>query len=357
MATTYEYDASNSRRIFLLSAAFAVVTLVSVWFLAYGFGVAHYSRPPDGEDSYYSYLNKKAAGWVADRAINYTGDYSVSLEDMEWVEASVPGQARAFAWRATGLVLLLMLFLAYSPFSFMETMTLNAAHALRLKEEDHRELYRVAGTVFLTVGLPAPRIYVVEDESLNAFTTGFSPRSSCLVLTRGALDKLTRLELEAVIAHEAAHAVRGDCRLMLVAVSSVLLFKFLSECFFVGIFYGVRRNLFSAVIFFVCGVASSVLGFLMAPLGRLALSRACEFRADALGAQICRNPGALASALKKIGEDSRVEILDRHPSMVGMCIANPRKENNFFLAVTGLWNAHPPVEDRIRALNDMDGLL
>lgn len=353
MATAYEYIASNSRRIFLLVTAFTAVTLACVWWLAYGFGMAHYSRPPDGSDSYGDYMYKRAAHNIMQQLTDYGAPSS--QEPLEWVEASVPSLARSFAWRAVLVVALVMILLAFSPLDIMETMVLNSAHALRLKEEDHRELYRLAGTVFMTAGLPMPRLYVVEDDSLNAFTTGFSPRSACVVLTRGMLDKLSRPELEAVLAHEAAHAVSGDCRMMLVAVSSVLLFKFLSECFFVGVFYGARKNIFSAVMFFVCGALSAVLGFVLAPLGRLAVSRACEFRADALGAKICRNPGALASALKKISEDSRVELLDRHPSMVGMCIVNPRKETNFFLAVTGLWNAHPPISARIHALNDMDG--
>lgn len=353
MATAYEYVSANGRRIFLLLAAFTAATLASVWALAYGFGLAHYSRPPDGSDSYGKFVSRT----VASRVVNYVTDGSRSslLAPVEWVETSVPVQARAFAWRAVFLTLAVMILLAYSPLEIMETMVLNAAHALRVQEDTHRELYRLAGTVFLTAGLPAPKIYVVADDSLNAFTTGFSPQNARLVLTQGALDKLSRPELEAVIAHEAAHAAAGDCRVMLTAVSSVLLFKFLSECFFVGALFGVRRNIFSGIVFFVCGAVSSALGFVLAPLGRLAVSRSCEFRADAMGALICRNPGALASALKKIAADCRVEILDRHPSMVGMCIANPRQETNFFLAVTGLWDSHPPLSARIRALHDMNG--
>lgn len=353
MATTYDYAASNNRRVFLLVSLFAVIVLAAVWAIGYGTGLAYYSRPPDDSGSYGTYINRLVAKNVMKLA--FLDGRSGAEDPVEWVAADVPAQARSFAWRATAIAVLLLLLLLYSPFALMETMTLNAAHALRLQEKDHRELYRLAGTVFMTAGLPMPRLYVVEDDALNAFTTGFSPRSACVVLTRGMLDKLSRPELEAVLAHEAAHTSCGDCRLMLTAVSSVLLFSFLSEVFFVAVFLGLRRNIFASVLLWIMGAVCGVLGFVVAPLGRLAVSRSCEFRADALGAHICRNPAALASALEKIQADSRVEILDNHPTMVSMCIANPRGEKNLFLAVTGLWNTHPPVEARIAALRDMDG--
>lgn len=246
MATTYEYIASNNRRIFILSAVFVLLTLAAVWAVAYGFGLGHYSRPPDGSSSYSDYVMKVTAKHWTDRIFP---PRQTPGEEIEWVDAAVPAQARAFAWRAAGIMALVFVLLFYSPFAFMEVMVLNAAHAVRLQEADHRELYRLAGTVFMTAGLPCPRLYVLADDSLNAFTTGFSPRSACLVITQGALNKLSRPELEAVIAHEAAHAACGDCRLMLAAVSSVLLFSFLAEVFFAAVFVGARRNIFSMFFF------------------------------------------------------------------------------------------------------------
>lgn len=352
MATVYNFIHANNRRMFLLVFVFCVLVLACTWGVAYSFGMAHYSRPPDGSQSYSVYVGKA----VARNLVNAIFEgRAYRAEEMEWVSDDLYPKARSFACRATAIVFLVMICFLVSPPRFLESMVLNSSHAHRMQEADYRELYRLAGTVFKTVGLPTPRLYVIEDSSLNAFTTGFSQKNSAVVVTRGLLNNLSRTELEAVLAHEAAHVVSNDCKLMLTAVSSVLLFTFLAEISFISVFYGAKRNIFAAAVIWCLGAVCAVLGFVMAPLGRMAVSRGCEERADSLAAWICRNPQALAGALKKIEKDPYVEILDNHPSMVGMCIANPRKEANLFLELTGFWNTHPPISIRIKNLQEMAG--
>lgn len=350
MATVYDFIAQNNRRVFLLSFVFCVLVLLCTWGVAYSFGMAHYSHPPDGSDNYVDYIGKSIARKVID-AIFSGKNYEAP--DIEWVSEDLYPKVRNFAWRTTAVVFLVLMCFLISPPRFLQSMVLNSSHAQRMQEAQYRELYRLAGTMFKTAGLPPPKLYIIEDNSLNAFTTGFSPANSALVVTRGLLNNLSNPELEAVLAHEAAHVACKDCKLMLTAVSSVLLFSFLAEVSFVSVFYGARRNIFAAAVIWCIGAVCAFLGFVAAPLGRLAISRGCEDRADALAAWICRNPQALASALRKIEKDPYVEILDNHPSMVGMCIANPRRETNFFLEVTGFWKTHPPISMRVRALEEM----
>ena len=352
MNTVYDFIRANNRRVFFLAFTFCALVLIGTYWIAYSYGMAHYSRPPDGSESYTVYIGKTIVHNVIDAVFE---GRAYRAEEMEWVTEDIYPKARGFAWRTTGIIFLVLLCFLVSPPRFLESMVLNSSHAQRMQEADYRELYRLVGSVFKTVGLKPPRLYVIEDASLNAFTTGFSSQNSAVVVTRGLLNNLSRPELEAVLAHEAAHVVCNDCKLMLTAVSSVLLFSFLAEVFFVSVFYGAKRNIFAAAVIWCLGAACAVLGFVFAPLGRLAVSRGCEERADSLAAWICRNPQALAGALKKIEKDPYVEILDNHPSMVGMCIANPRKEANLFLELTGFWNTHPPISIRIKNLQEMAG--
>lgn len=353
MATAYEYIAENNRRTFLVVGFFVALVLVSVWWLSFSFALAHYSRPPGESQTYNQYITKIVAKRIVDIATAMPGE-TIEEEEIEWLAPDVYPQAKTFAWRATGFVGLLILWILLFPPLLMEVMVLNSSHSQLLKLEEYRELYRIAGTVYMTAGLPTPKIYLIADDSLNAFSVGLTPQRACLVVTKGLLNKLSRPELEAVIAHEAAHVLYGDTRVMLVAVYSVLLFRFLAESFWVTALYSVRRNVLAVIFLWILGAASSVLGLIFAPLGRLAISYECEARADARGALLCRNPGALARALKKIAEDPYVEILDNHPSMIAMCIYNPRREINLFLAMAGLWDTHPPLYTRVRALEDMD---
>lgn len=353
MATAYEYIAENNRRTFLVAGFFVALVLVSVWWLSFSFALTYYSRPPGESKTYHEYITKLIAKRIADIATAMPHQ-TIKEEEIEWLAPDVYPQAQAFAWRATGLIGLLILWILLFPPLLMEVMVLNCSHSQLLKLEEYRELYRIAGTVYMTAGLPTPKIYLIADDSLNAFSVGLTAQRACLVVTKGLLNKLSRPELEAVIAHEASHVLYGDTRVMLVAVYSILLFRFLSECFWVAAFYSARRNILSVIFLWILGMASSILGLIFAPLGRLAISYECEARADATGALLCRNPGALARALKKIAEDPYVEILDNHPSMIAMCIYNPRRENNLFLTMAGLWDSHPPLCTRISVLEDMD---
>jgi heat shock protein HtpX len=239
--------------------------------------------------------------------------------------------------------------------AFGDSMMLSYAGAREIKadEPEYHEIFRSVENVALAAGLPAPRVYIIEDDSLNAFATGRSPRDASVALTRGIISKLDRLELQGVIAHEMAHIGNRDIRLDMLLVTGVGVTVFAADVILRAAMHSGRssndKNNSGAVLLMVW-LAFMVFNFIITPILRMAISRKREFAADALGAQITRNPRALASALRKISADSRVECLDKVKSMSAVCIANPSRPREF---VGELFATHPPVADRIQRLESM----
>ncbi len=241
--------------------------------------------------------------------------------------------------------------------AFGDSMMLNAAHATEIHDDDkqNREIFRAVENVALAAGLPRPRVYIIDDDSMNAFATGRSPRDASVALTRGIVKRLSRLELEGVIAHEMAHIGNRDIRLDMLLITGVGVTVFAADVIGRTIMYGGARNdddnkNGGAAVLLMVWLAFMVFNWIITPLLRMAVSRNREYAADATGAQITRNPRALASALRKITTDARVECLDKTASMAAVCIADPRGLREF---ASSLMATHPPVEKRIERLESM----
>lgn len=240
--------------------------------------------------------------------------------------------------------------------AFGDSMMLNFAHAQEISEEDknNREIFRAVENVAIAAGLPRPKLYIIDDDSMNAFATGRSPSDASVALTRGIIKKLDRLELEGVIAHEMAHIGNRDIRLDMLLITGVGVTVFTADIILRLALSGNNSrddNKNGAAILFMVWLAFMVFNWIITPLLRMAISRNREYAADATGAQITRNPKALASALKKITTDSRVECLDKVKSMSAVCIAYPGGPREF---VSSLMATHPPVEERIKRLESMN---
>ncbi len=239
--------------------------------------------------------------------------------------------------------------------AFGDVMMLNSAHAHEIKPNDsqYKQIYRRVENVAMAAGLPTPRVYIIDDDSMNAFATGRTPRDASVALTRGIIKRLDNLELDGVIAHEMAHIGNRDIRLDMLLITGIGVTVFAADIIWHSIRYSShdndRENNMGAVLLMVW-LAFSVFNFIITPLLRMAISRNREFAADATGAHITRNPTALASALHKITTDARVECLDGRKSMAAVCIANPRAKHEF---IGELLATHPPVEKRIERLNTM----
>jgi len=234
-------------------------------------------------------------------------------------------------------------------------MMLSSAGAIEINRDNYPDIYNLADSVAIAAGLPTPKLYLMEDSSLNAFATGRDPQHAAIALTRGIVEKLNRQELETVIGHEMAHIKNRDVRLMIIIVAGVAFFTFAGWFILRSAGFRRSRNNRLAIIILAAGAVCLIYGYLVAPLIRLALSRRREFQADATSALLTRNPGALASALEKISGDSVVESLASHESMSAMCIENPLAKQGLFSFLSGMYATHPPAADRIKALREMDG--
>ncbi len=239
-----------------------------------------------------------------------------------------------------------------------DKMMMSGVGAIEITRQDQPEIFRLVENLCITRGLPLPRIYILDDDSLNAFATGRDPQHASVALTKGIIQKLDRAELEGVVAHELAHVENRDIRLMLITVAGISFFTFAGEMLLrMGLSSGrSNRKNNGGALFIVLGLVLLIYGYFLAPLIRLAVSRRREYQADATAALTTRNPRALASALRKISSDSRVEVLDKRESMAAMCIANPLGKMGLFSGLSGLLATHPPIQKRIEALLEMDGI-
>ena len=240
-------------------------------------------------------------------------------------------------------------------------MLLSSANAREIKKRDNPEIYRLVENLSIASGLPVPKIYIINDESLNAFATGRNPENAAIALTTGIIKKLNKLELEGVIAHEMAHIGNRDIRLMLFIIFGIGFFAFVGEVLIRSLRYsggGKKSDGRIKLVLFLLGLVFMIFAYVLAPIIRLAISRKREYLADATGALMTRNPEALASALEKISQDARVESLDSRPTAAAICIENPRttaesrksKKRSF---IGTMFATHPAVEDRVRALRGM----
>jgi len=238
---------------------------------------------------------------------------------------------------------------------FGDSMMLGVAGAKQINETDpdYKYVYKSVENVAIAAGLPTPRVYIIPDSHLNAFATGRSPRDATIALTRGIIEKLDRLELAGVIAHEMAHIGNRDIRLDMLVVTGIGATVFIANAIMRNITYGGHRsdekNNTVAVMFMVW-LAFTLFNFVITPILRMAISRRREYAADATGAMITRNPMALANALRKISENSYVETIATQSAMAHICIANPMRARAFMSEILA---THPPIAERIRRLESM----
>ena len=240
---------------------------------------------------------------------------------------------------------------------FGDLMMLRFARAKPIEKKDNPQVFRLVENVAIAAGLPMPEVFVIDDKSLNAFATGRSPKSAAIVLTTGIIARLEPQELEAVIAHEMAHIGNRDIRLNMLIITGLGVFVFFADYLRTFVFYGrssdKKQSQIMILAFFIM-IALLIFNFIVAPLIRLAISRKREYAADATGALIIRNPLALASALEKISQDARVEILDKQPRMAVACVADPR-EKQVENMNDDLWSTHPNIQSRIWRLRRAAG--
>ncbi|HOK35151.1 MAG TPA: M48 family metallopeptidase [Candidatus Pacearchaeota archaeon] len=254
------------------------------------------------------------------------------------------------------IAVILAIFQSFSSYWYSDKIVLSMSRARPIKKEDNPELYRIVENLCITAGLPMPKIYILDENQPNAFTTGRDQNHAVLVVTRGLLEKLERSELEGVIAHELSHIGNKDILLSTVIVILVGIVSLLSDFFLrISFWGGGRRDSKdeSGILMMIFGILAAILAPLAATLIQLAISRKREFLADADGALLTRYPEGLARALEKIASDE-TPLKVANTSTAHLYISSPFKgrENQNWL--TKLFSTHPPIEERIKALREME---
>lgn len=253
------------------------------------------------------------------------------------------------------LVLAAIVSLAMTLFSYYggDKMALWSAQAQPVEKSDNPYVYNLVENLCITAGLPAPKIYIIPDEAINAFATGRDPGHASIAVTAGAINRLENEELEAVIAHELSHIKNYDIRLMTVVVVLVGMISLITDFFFRGSLFGLGKkdnNNSGGNALMIAGIILIILSPIIAQLIQLAISRRREYLADASGALLTRYPEGLARALEKISADQAV-LASASTATAHLYIANPFKGSGKMLARA--FSTHPPVEDRIQKLRAM----
>lgn len=243
--------------------------------------------------------------------------------------------------------------MSFGSYWWSDKIVLAMSGAKEVTRENGRELYRLVENLCITAGLPTPKIYIIEDTAMNAFATGRDPKHGVICLTTGIIDRLEKIELEGVIAHELSHIGNRDILLSTVVVVMVGFITLLADWFRHWAFFGGRDNDNRGggqlqVVFMVLAIVLSILAPIAAMLMQLAISRKREFLADASGALLTRYPEGLARALEKISGD--VEPLEAaNRATAHLYIANPFKGKKLMK----LFMTHPPMDERVAALRGM----
>ena len=232
-------------------------------------------------------------------------------------------------------------------------MSINGAE--EITKEDCPKLFNVVEEMSLAAGVPMPRVYMIPSDCPNAFATGPNPENAAVAVTTGLYEKLTRDELQGVIAHEMAHIRNFDIRysmLMAVLAGGIVM---LSEIFLRMSFFASSsrrrddRDNNMQLIFMVIGIVFAILSPLLTALIQMAMSRQREYLADASAVEFTRNPDGLANALAKLAADTTP--MEYSKTTESMFIVSPAL--NLRGGVDSWFSTHPPIEERIKRLREL----
>lgn len=259
-----------------------------------------------------------------------------------------------------GIVIAALVALFLSLFSYYQgdQLILSYSHAHPIEKKDNPQLFNVVEELSVAAGLSMPKVYIIDDDAPNAFATGRDPQHASVAITTGLLKKLSRDELQGVMAHELSHVQNRDILFSMMmgvlAGSIVLLSDYVTRyLFWTG---GGRRRESRGksqanALLMVLGLILIILAPLIAKLIQLAVSRQREYLADASGANLTRYPEGLASALEKIANDpDELHVANR--ATAHLYIVNPFMHKKL-AELNSVFDTHPPLQERIKRLRTM----
>lgn len=256
------------------------------------------------------------------------------------------------------LAFIFSMLISLGTFYYSDKIVLAISGAREVPENENPELHHLVENICIGAGLPKPKVYMIEDTAMNAFATGRDPQHAVICFTSGIVEKLNRMELEGVVAHELSHIKNYDVRY--IALVSVLAgtVTLLADWFLRSLWWGRgrksndRENGQLGAILFLVAIILAILSPIFAMLVQFAISRKRELLADASGVLITRYPEGLASALEKLAQDKEpLEAANR--ATAPLYIVNPFKGKDVGGWLTGLFSTHPPLEERIKILRSM----
>ncbi len=250
------------------------------------------------------------------------------------------------------IAFLMALVMNFGSYWFSDKIVLRMYNAREIGRSDNPAFYGLVERLAGRAGLPMPRVYLIPDQSPNAFATGRNPAHAAVAATEGILRILSSEELEGVMGHELGHVKNRDILISTIAATIAGAISMLGHMLQWGAMFGGGRD--DEEGGGIGGLAGSLLLAILAPIAALliqmAVSRSREFLADATGARICGRPQALASALAKLHNASQqVPLQDAAPATAHMFIVNPLTGGGLMT----LFSTHPPMEERIARLRAM----
>ena len=264
---------------------------------------------------------------------------------------------------AVGIVIALVVALTMSALSYWKSdaVALRMSRARPADPVEYARLHNIIEGLCIAAGLPKPRVYIVDDEAPNAFATGRDPKHAAIAVTTGLLDKMNRIELEGVLAHELSHIKNYDILVSTIAVTLVGFIALASDIAIRTLWWGGGRSRDdrdgggAGAILAIFGFALLILAPLIAQLMQFAVSRRRESLADISGVELTRYPPGLISALEKLRDDQTV-VHSHSRATAHLWIEQPmptEKEEGKLSRLNRLFDTHPPLEDRIAALREL----
>jgi heat shock protein HtpX len=256
---------------------------------------------------------------------------------------------------AVGIIISLVM-TAFSYFGG-SSMALFTAGAKQIAKEDNPYVWNMVENLSITAGLPMPKVYIIADNGMNAFATGRDPKHASIAFTTGIIAGLENEELEGVAAHELSHVKNYDTLIMTIVVVLVGVIALFADWMLRARFFGVGRSSGNRrgggqveLVLMIVGLVLVILSPIIAEFIKLAVSRRREYLADASAVLLTRYADGLAGALRKIGAQGGKLTRANHAT-AHLYISNPFGGRK----LSKLWSTHPPIEDRIRALEQMGG--
>lgn len=227
----------------------------------------------------------------------------------------------------------------------------SATGAKTLERRNNMKVYNLVENLCIAEGMPMPKVNIMESPALNAYASGINEKTYTVTLTRGIIERLNDDELEGVIAHELMHIKNRDVRLLIVSIIFVGILSFMAQVLFRSMFYSsMGRGRKTDGRLMIVAVLIVFIAYLLSLVFRFALSRKREYMADAGAAEMTKKPRALAGALRKISGNHRVVGI-KSDDVAEMFIENtPDKSSGVMSFLTGLFATHPPIDKRIKAL-------